>query len=196
MIFIGTLFFIQAKSGRCAHFGLAADPQHTKFWQKKSIYDESEASGLSNRRGVISFVGWAGKHKRTTKMIINFSNNADLDSQGYTPFAYIVYGMVHVDGIVKDARADEARVVAEGEEYLAGAFPRLTGITSAKIISSIHEVLVNFLCRIIFRTHAGICISAPDPRSLPHRKQVTGKRHEDNVKIRFGPYRHTSKQEL
>lgn len=131
----------QAKSGRFATFGLAADPKDTKFWRKKSIYDESEASRVSNRRGVVSFVGSPGKHKRTTKMVINFSDNADLDSQGYTPFAYISWGMVHADGIFKGARVEEARVIEQGEKYLAEVSPRCTGITSARQIDSIREVL-------------------------------------------------------
>jgi hypothetical protein len=81
-----------------------------------------------------------GKHKRTTKMIINFSNNEDLDSKGYTPFAYIKWGMTSVDLIFKDSRADEARVATDGERYLSAEFPHLTGIRTARVINSIQEV--------------------------------------------------------
>jgi len=82
-----------------------------------------------------------GKHKRTTKMVINFSKNEDLDSKGYMPFAYVTWGMTTVDSIFKDSRADEARVAAEGESYLSAEFSHLTGIRTARLINSIQEAM-------------------------------------------------------
>ena len=152
--------FHSAQSGAVAHFGIASDPKLTKFWRKKTFYDESADKEIrSNRRGTISFAGLPGaKHRRSTSMIINFADNLKLDQQAYTPFAYIIWGMNTVDQIYKHT-ADEALAISSGEEYLSQKFPRLSGINTMKVIQSMHEVL-----------------------------HPTGKPHERAPTIKYGPF--------
>ena len=40
--------FYKARSGFAAHFGIAADPKLTKFWSRKTIYDEGPDREVSN----------------------------------------------------------------------------------------------------------------------------------------------------
>lgn len=58
--FFDRMRFYKAQSGGVAHFGIAADPKLTKFWRKKTIYDE-DREARSNRRGTVSFAGLPGE---------------------------------------------------------------------------------------------------------------------------------------
>jgi len=50
----------------------------------------------SNKKGYVSFAT-SGENSRTTQMLINFADNANLDGMGFSPFACVVKGMEVVD---------------------------------------------------------------------------------------------------
>jgi peptidyl-prolyl cis-trans isomerase A (cyclophilin A) len=93
----------------------------------------------SNLRGRVSF-GTRGPNTRTTQLFINFRDNANLD-EGYPPIGEVVEGMSVVDSLWKGygegAPAgfgpDQARIVTEGEKYLAREFPELDYIKTARV---------------------------------------------------------------
>jgi cyclophilin family peptidyl-prolyl cis-trans isomerase len=88
----------------------------------------------TNGRGMVSFAT-SGADSRTTQMFINFSDNANLDGMGFSPFAKVVEGMEVVDRIYKiGEKPDQGRIQAEGNRYLKREFPRLTYIESVEVL--------------------------------------------------------------
>lgn len=127
-----------------AQFGVHGDPTISAQWKPKKLMDDPVVK--SNKRGFISFAT-SGKDTRTTQMFINFKDNSNLDSMGFSPFAEVISGMEVVDKIFpvgeggvgdgKDGKGpSQARIEAEGNKYLKKVFPKLTYITSAKLLDS------------------------------------------------------------
>eukprot|EP00427_Karlodinium_veneficum_P016309 CAMPEP_0169130712 /NCGR_PEP_ID=MMETSP1015-20121227/37851_1 /TAXON_ID=342587 /ORGANISM="Karlodinium micrum, Strain CCMP2283" /LENGTH=173 /DNA_ID=CAMNT_0009194907 /DNA_START=73 /DNA_END=594 /DNA_ORIENTATION=- len=76
-------------------FGIAADPSTYNKWSKMIKDDPVKQS---NTRGKISFA-MRGPDTRSCQIFINFGNNSNLDSQGFSPFAEVTEGMDVVDKI-------------------------------------------------------------------------------------------------
>jgi cyclophilin family peptidyl-prolyl cis-trans isomerase len=137
--FDGARFF-RVVAGRFAQFGIHGDPRVSAVWRRATIADDPPAE--SNRRGSIAFA-FAVAHGRTTQVFINLTDNsARLDAQGFAPFGRVVEGMEVVDAL--NAEYGEAAgggiragrqepLFAEGEAYLARAFPRLDFIRRASL---------------------------------------------------------------
>ena len=67
-------------------------------WKTKTLQDDPVVE--SNTRGTISFAT-SGPNSRTTQMFINFGDNSNLDSMGFSPFGKVIEGMDTVDRIFK-----------------------------------------------------------------------------------------------
>ena len=79
----------------------------------------------------------AGPNTRTTQMFINFKDNSFLDSKGFAPFGKVVGdGLDTVKKINAEygQSANQGRIQSEGNEYLKAEFPKMSSITSARIL--------------------------------------------------------------
>ncbi len=118
-----------------AQFGIHGDPEQAGEWRGQSIDDDPKSQ--PNIRGMISFA-IAGPNTRTTQMFINFGDNRQLDSQGFTPFAKVLEGMDVVDeihqvgeGAPRGPGPRQDLVQSGGNDYLKKNFPKLTYIKGA-----------------------------------------------------------------
>jgi peptidyl-prolyl cis-trans isomerase A (cyclophilin A) len=77
----------------------------------------------------------AGANTRTTQVFINFSNNTNLDGQGFSPFGQVVTGMEVVDKINTEYgdQPEQPKIQQQGNAYLNRQFPRLDYIKKATI---------------------------------------------------------------
>ena len=82
--FFPGVHFFRVISNFVAQFGIHGDPQVSSIWSGKRIQDDPVIE--SNLRGYLSFAT-SGKNTRTTQMFINFGDNKQLDSMGFSPFA-------------------------------------------------------------------------------------------------------------
>lgn len=127
----GTRFF-RVLPNFMVQFGINGDPAIQSAWRDANITDDPVKE--SNKRGYITFAT-AGPGTRTTQVFINFKNNARLDADGFAPFGEVVSGMDVVDKINAEHRdqPDQGRLQAQGNAYLARAFPKLDYIRKATI---------------------------------------------------------------
>jgi peptidyl-prolyl cis-trans isomerase A (cyclophilin A) len=125
--------FFRVLPGFVAQFGMHGDPAVNRQWSDRAIPDDPVVQ--SNKRGTIVFAT-AGPDTRGNQFFINFSDNAGLDGQGFSPFGRVVDGMSVVDSIYAGygESPDQSRVAAEGNAYLKRDFPRLDYIKSARIV--------------------------------------------------------------
>lgn len=134
----GTHFF-RVIPGFMAQFGLHGDPAVNEAWAEQNLPDDPVLH--SNERGTITFAT-RGPNTRTTQLFINFSDNAQLDDMGFTPFGRVVEGLPIVDrlhggygeGAPRGRGPDQMRIRTEGSSYLSSEFPELDYITSARIV--------------------------------------------------------------
>jgi peptidyl-prolyl cis-trans isomerase A (cyclophilin A) len=83
-----------------------------------------------------------GPNTRTTQLFINFRDNRNLDSMGFTPFARVVEGMDVVDrlysaygeGAPSGRGPDQGRAQAEGNAYFKSQFAKLDFIQRAAVV--------------------------------------------------------------
>ena len=89
----------------------------------------------SNKRGTLTFAT-AGPNTRTTQIFINYSDNAGLDGQGFSPFGQILEGMEVADKFFSGygESPDQGRITAFGKAYLDKSFPNLDRIISAVVL--------------------------------------------------------------
>jgi len=122
--------------GFVAQFGLSAYPPVTAAWSNAKIKDDPHSQ--SNKRGTITFAT-SGPNTRTTQLFINFKDNSNLDSQGFTPFGVVDGNGMNIVEMFYDQYGDSAGMDQEaiekgGEKYVAGRWPKLDTITSATIV--------------------------------------------------------------
>ena len=124
-----------------AQIGINGDPNKHKQWQQK-IQDDPEGV-LSNKRGLVSFAT-SGPNTRTTQIFFNYADNSYLDKQHFTPFARVIKGMDVLDAVFAGDREapSQGRLAAEGNTYLATAFPRLSYIKSSELLKHYKPGLV------------------------------------------------------
>ena len=131
--------FFRVIPGFMCQFGIHGDPGVSAKWRDANIPDDAVKG--SNTRGTISFAT-AGPGTRTTQLFINFGNNANLDSMGFSPFGKVSEGMDVVDkingeygeGAPGGMGPNQGRVQMEGNAYLKKEFPNLDFIQSATIV--------------------------------------------------------------
>ena len=130
--------FFRVIPGFMCQFGIHGDPSVSAKWREANINDDPVKG--SNTRGAITFAT-AGPNTRTTQLFINFGDNANLDSMGFSPFGKVTDGMDIVDkingqygeGAPQGMGPDQGRVQMEGNAYLKKDFPNLDYIKSATI---------------------------------------------------------------
>lgn len=131
--------FFRVVPGFMCQFGIHGDPAVSAKWREANIPDDAVKG--SNTRGTITFAT-AGPNTRTTQLFINFGNNVNLDSMGFSPFGKVIEGMDVVDKINSEygdgppygRGPDQSRVQREGNAFLKKEFPNLDYIESAAII--------------------------------------------------------------
>ena len=138
-------YYDDARFHRVVHdfivqWGLAGDPSVTERWWQSFIADDPVRA--SNTRGRIAFA-FVDPDTRSTQVFISLVDNSRLDEQGFAPFGEVVEGMEVVDALYSGygetsggglRRGDQSRVVAEGNEYLDQAFPRLDRSIRARLV--------------------------------------------------------------
>jgi peptidyl-prolyl cis-trans isomerase A (cyclophilin A) len=131
--------FFRVIEGFMAQFGVNGDPKVSAAWREARIKDD--AVKVSNKRTFVTFAT-AGPNTRTTQVFISFSDNSNLDAQGFAPFGQVVSGMKVVDSLYNGygegapggRGPDQGRVQKEGNAYLASAFPNLDYVKKATIV--------------------------------------------------------------
>lgn len=134
--------FFRVVPGFVAQFGLSGDPRVSEAWRTNSIPDEPVRE--TNRRGRISFAR-GGRNTRTVQLFINLRDNPRLDTLnafGFPPIAEVVDGMQVVDSLYSGYGEALPRgqgpvqdsIRAQGNAYLARAFPRLDYVRRAKVV--------------------------------------------------------------
>lgn len=125
-----------------AQVGIHGNPVESAKWRSQTILDDPTKQ--HNTRGMVTFAH-AGKNTRTTQIFFNVRDNSYLDNQGFAPFAEVISGMEHVDGLFNgygeggrgdglDGRGpNQGRIQRNGNEYLNKAFPKLSYIISAQV---------------------------------------------------------------
>mmetsp|Transcript_54370 Transcript_54370/g.117687 ORF Transcript_54370/g.117687 Transcript_54370/m.117687 type:complete len:435 (-) Transcript_54370:129-1433(-) len=137
--------FFRVIDGFMAQFGLNGDPAVTKIWREKKIADDPRRNDVSNTRGLVSFAS-AGPGTRTSQLFINFGDNHNLDSMGFTPLGRITSGMDVVDRIYKVGEGkpqgpgpSQGDIQLKGNSYLLEEFPKISFIRSARISEQSNE---------------------------------------------------------
>ncbi|MGD0207813.1 MAG: peptidylprolyl isomerase [Verrucomicrobiota bacterium] len=133
--------FFRVVPGFMCQFGIHGDPNVSAKWRAAAIADDPVKG--SNTRGTITFAT-AGPNTRTTQLFINFGNNINLDSMGFSSFGKVTEGMDVVDKINSEygdgppygSGPNQGRVQGEGNAYLKKDFPNLDYIKSATIVSA------------------------------------------------------------
>jgi len=131
--------FFRVISGFMAQFGIHGNPEVSAQWRGAAIKDDTVAQ--SNLKGYITYA-MAGPDTRTTQFFINYGNNTNLDSMGFSPFGKVVEGMEVVDGIYsgygegapRGMGPDQGRAQMEGNAYFKKDFPKLDYILSAELV--------------------------------------------------------------
>lgn len=130
--------FFRVIAGFMVQFGINGDPNLNTAWRQARIQDDPVKE--SNTRGTVSFAT-SGKNSRTAQVFINFANNANLDSMGFSPFGKVVEGMSIVDSLYSGygeggqgrSGPDQFKIQTEGNAYLTKGFSKLDFIKSATI---------------------------------------------------------------
>lgn len=134
--------FFRVLDGFVAQFGIHGDPKVSAVW-RSSNFEDDPVGKQSNARGTLTFAT-AGPNTRTTQLFINFRDNSQLDSMGFTPFGRVVKGMEVVDSLYKGygegaprgAGPDQGMIQTRGNAYLKESFPKLDFIKSARVAES------------------------------------------------------------
>jgi peptidyl-prolyl cis-trans isomerase A (cyclophilin A) len=136
--FYDNVRFFRVISGFMVQFGISGDPNVSAPWREARIPDDPVKQ--SNKRGYITYA-MAGPNTRTSQVFINFADNANLDSSGFSPFGRVISGMDVVDklnaeygeGAPRGRGPDQSRIQMEGNAYLNKDFSRLDFVRKATI---------------------------------------------------------------
>ena len=128
--------FFRVIPGFMVQFGMHGDPAVQSAWSSARIQDDPVKE--SNKRGYITFAKPGAPNARSTQLFINFADNANLDSQGFSPFGRVTTGMNVVDKINAKYGAtpgnDQGNIAAGGNAYLDKTYPGLDFIKTATIV--------------------------------------------------------------
>lgn len=115
-------------------FGLAKDPKVSQMMAQSRIQDDPAMK--SNMKGRVSFAK-LGFNSRTSQVFVSLRNNRVLDDQGFAPFGEVVEGMDVVEKIYSGygdySGPEQAKIIAQGNEYLDRSFPRLDKLKKATL---------------------------------------------------------------
>merc|ERR1712032_460643 len=114
-----------------AQFGISSDP---KMYNKWSTMIKDDPVKEKNTRGKISFA-MRGPDTRSCQIFINFGDNSNLDSQGFSPFAEVTEGMDVVDGLCSkygdDPYREPVKEKGSGQAHLGSKYPELSYVVKA-----------------------------------------------------------------
>jgi peptidyl-prolyl cis-trans isomerase A (cyclophilin A) len=138
--FFTDVAFFRVIKGFMVQFGIHGDPAVSKAWREANIPDDAGGK-QSNKRGMVTFAT-AGPNTRTSQIFINYKDNTNLDSMGFTPFGKVIEGMDVVDaiegmygeGAPSGRGPSQGKAQAEGNAYFKAQFPKLDYIKSAAIV--------------------------------------------------------------
>lgn len=128
--------FFRVVDGFVAQFGIAGDPAIADVWSRHTL--PADARRASNVRGTVSFAQFK-PGDRTTNLFINLRDNARLDALGFAPIGRVVKGMAVADRLYAGygerpmAKANTARVYAQGNAFLDAKYPKLDRIRAVTI---------------------------------------------------------------
>ncbi len=130
--------FFRVLDNFMAQVGLNGNPTIQSAWVAARIQDDPVKE--SNRRAYVTFAT-GGPNTRTTQFFINFRDNSNLDTMGFSPFGRVVSGMDVVDklyngygeGAPRGNGPNQGRIQSEGNVYLNKDFPNLDFIETATI---------------------------------------------------------------
>lgn len=121
-----------------AQFGIPADPATAARLALQPIPDDPVVQ--TNARGTLSFAN-AGPATRRAQMFFNLKDNPRLDTlrgPGFPPVGRIVAGIEVLDSLNREYENGPSRfqdsIEAQGNAYLARAWPRLDYIRTARIV--------------------------------------------------------------
>lgn len=131
--------FFRVVEGFVAQFGLSGRPEVDRAWRAHPIPDDSVRR--TNARGTLTFAS-AGNDTRTTQLFFNLADNERLDGMGFAPVGEVVGGMSNVDslhagygdGPPRGEGPSQARILEDGNEYLAEEYPRLDSIREVRVM--------------------------------------------------------------
>ena len=132
--------FFRVIKGFMVQFGIHGAPAMNATWRDAKIPDDPSGK-QSNARGMVTFAT-SGPSSRTVQLFINYGDNRNLDSMGFTPIGKVSQGMDVVDaiegqygeGAPSGRGPSQGRLQAEGNAYLKAQFPKLDYIKSAAIV--------------------------------------------------------------
>ena len=131
--------FFRVLDGFMAQVGIHGQPKVNEVWREAQIQDDPVKE--SNKPGYVSFAT-SGPNTRTTQFFINYGDNKNLDSMGFSPFGKVVEGMDVVEalhsgygeGAPRGRGPDQMQLQTKGNAYLKANFPELDYITDASIV--------------------------------------------------------------
>jgi len=130
--------FFRVVPGFIIQFGLSGDPKATAKWEAVPIQDDTVRT--TNRRGTVVFAR-AGQNSRTSQLFFNLMDNGMMldaaDGFGFPPIAEITSGVEVMDKIFAGygEAPDQGQIMSRGNAYLKEAFPKLDGITKARVVA-------------------------------------------------------------
>jgi peptidyl-prolyl cis-trans isomerase A (cyclophilin A) len=122
--------------GFMVQFGIHGEPLVDYQWQDEIIMDDPVVA--TNSRGRVSFAK-GGAHSRTVEIFINYRDNGNLDTRGFSPIGEVAEGMDVVDafyaeygdGPPRGQGVYQAQAHASGAEYFDAEFPELDRVIRA-----------------------------------------------------------------
>jgi peptidyl-prolyl cis-trans isomerase A (cyclophilin A) len=138
--FFTDVAFFRVIEGFMCQFGIHGNPKVATAWRTDNIQDDPVKA--SNTRGMVTFAKTGLPNSRSTQFFINFGDNTQLDTMGFSPFGKITEGMDVVDKIYKGYGEgaprgngpDQMRAQTEGNTYFKKEFPKLDYIKSATLV--------------------------------------------------------------
>jgi peptidyl-prolyl cis-trans isomerase A (cyclophilin A) len=160
-------------------FGIASDPIETAKWNTDILDDPGRIQ--SNARGTVSYAT-AGPGTRTTQLFINFSDNSNLDHQGFTPIGRITEGMDDVVASIYNPADGNGIWQSEYETYgntwILQHYPNVDLIVQTTLLLDADETTQNELNDEGMMTdHTAVHVRT-SPQLQAHR--FYGRTHDDN----------------
>jgi peptidyl-prolyl cis-trans isomerase A (cyclophilin A) len=133
--------FFRVLDGFMAQIGMNGDPKVQAKWGEATIKDEPVKK--SNKRGFVTYAKSGLPNSRSTQIFFNYGDNANLDADGFAPFALVTKGMTVLDklhsgygeGAPNGRGPSQDGIRVQGNEYLNKSFPKLDYVKKATVIS-------------------------------------------------------------
>ena len=119
-------------------FGYAADPNESATWSS-AIADDKVVQ--SNTKGTLTFAT-SGQDSRSTHLFFNFGDNSFLDSQGFSPFAFVLDGYSTLTKLYNPTPGnsggiDQGEYESGGNEWVLSNYPQVSMIQTIALSNEI-----------------------------------------------------------